>query len=514
MIEAVREFVLRLGDGAQVAAEICAGAVRALFEGHVCVRLSSEQIACLERVEGLVTAVEAQTPPAQVSTPFVRAESLLYTRRNWRYERTVRDRLCAMIAARAEGPEPTLPETDFYRALRAEQREAVLAMCRERLTLLTGGPGTGKTHTLARAVARMRELEPTLRLALAAPTGKAAARMTEALAAALPGASVPRATTLEGLLGSRYDGVTFRHNRENPLPIDWLIIDEASMIGLPMMAKLLDALPEACRLTLVGDVDQLASVERGHVLGDLCHLRGLRLCRLRQSARFPAGGAIARLAAAVNDGEVEAALRLLHAGDDLVRYRDLRGCDPFHPARWADFAACLAQGFQAFARARSPEEALAHLNDFRLLCALRRGPYGLERLNAFVRRSLGPRAPQPVMISRNDAALGVANGDIGVVMPQAPDRLYLPTGGAARAIRLAFLPSTEPAYASTVHKAQGSEFTDVAILLPPQGDSPLLTREVLYTAITRTRRRVHLYAGDEAVARCCTCAVERLSGLR
>lgn len=514
MIAAVRNLVLRMTGADESIANRCADLLRELADGHVCAPLSPADCDRMAAVPGLLTNLGEDDPdPGAVRTLFVARRGLLYTRRNWLYERTLRHYLRALPPAQALEATAALPETPFYQSLRPEQRTAVLTLAANRFTILTGGPGTGKTHTLARAVAWIREQQPTLRLGLAAPTGKAAARMTEAMAGALQGGGAPQATTLHTLLKPTATGVTFCHNRENPLPLDWLIVDEASMIDLPLMAKLLDALPEGCRLTLVGDVDQLASVERGRVLGDLCRLPGTSLCRLRQSTRFPAGGEIARLAEAVNTGDPEAALTLLATPTDLLHYHDLAGLSPFQPAQWPDFFARLRQGFSAFAAARTPEEALAHLNDCRLLCALHHGPYGYEQLNETVKALLGVTAPQPVMITQNDHTLGVANGDVGVVMPAEPDRLYLPGATGPRAVRRAFLPATELAYATTVHKAQGSEFTDVLILLPPTGDSPLLTREILYTAITRTKRAVHLYAGTPAIHRCCLTPIERLSGL-
>ncbi|MGN0887240.1 MAG: exodeoxyribonuclease V subunit alpha [Candidatus Spyradenecus sp.] len=514
MTSAVRDLILRMTGGDEPIANSCVDLLRELADGHICAPIAPADCDRMAAVPGLLANLGDTDPePGEVRALFVARRGLLYTRRNWLYERKLRHYLRALPSAQPFDATASLPDTPFYRALRPEQRTAVLTLAANRFTILTGGPGTGKTHTLARAVAWIREHEPTLRLGLAAPTGKAAARMAEAMTSALQGGGAPRATTLHALLGGTANGVTFRHNRDNPLPLDWLIVDEASMIDLPLMAKLLDALPEGCRLTLVGDVDQLASVERGRVLGDLCRLPGISLCRLCQSTRFPAGGEIATLAEAVNTGHPEAALALLATPTELLNYHDLTGLSPFHPAQWPGFLDRLRQGFAAFAAARTPEEALAHLNDCRLLCALRHGPYGYEQLNETVKTLLGVTAPLPLMITQNDHALGVANGDVGVVMPAEPDRLYLPSTTGPRAIRRAFLPATEMAYATTVHKSQGSEFTDVFILLPPTGDSPLLTREILYTAITRTKRAVHLYAGEPAIRRCCLKRIERLSGL-
>ena len=514
MTTAVRDLILRMTGGNITIADRCVAVLRELAAGHICIPIAPAECDQMAAVPGLLANLgESDPEPSEVRTLFVARRGLLYTRRNWLYERTLRCYLRTLPATKPLNVADTLPATPFYQSLRPEQREAVRTLAANRFTILTGGPGTGKTHTLARAVAFIREREPNLRLALAAPTGKAAARMTEAMEHALQGGGALRATTLHSLLKSTATGVTFQHTHDNPLPLDWLIVDEASMIDLPLMAKLLDALSETCRLTLVGDVDQLASVARGRVLGDLCRLPGISLCRLCQSTRFPAGGEIATLADAVNTGNPEAALALLSTPTDRLHYHDLTALSPFQPSQWPDFFAQLRRGFTAFAAAKTPDAALEHLNDCRLLCALHHGPYGYERLNEVVKALLGLSAPMPLMITQNDQALGVANGDVGVVMPTEPDRLYLPGAAGPRAIHRAFLPATEMAYATTVHKSQGSEFTDVLILLPPNADSPLLTREILYTAITRTKRAIHLYAGEPAIRRCCLTRIERLSGL-
>ncbi len=511
MEDAVRDFVLRMTGGRADVADLCARTVGDVAEGSVCRRVGAGERKLLGSAPGVVTEVAPDTPVEAVGTPFVLCQDLLYTRRNWQYERMVKVRVDEMAA---QGSSKTVepPKKGIYAALRPEQRAAVATMCRERFSILTGGPGTGKTFTIARAVCFVRSGFADLRLGLAAPTGKAAVRMMESMQRAMD--NVPKATTLHALLGPSHDLVTFRHHRGNPLPLDWLIVDEASMIGLPMMAKLLDALPAGCRLTLVGDVDQLASVERGHVLGDLCRMPNVRICRLAESARFPSGGAIAKLASAVNENRPGDALAVLRSGGDVVSYVDVTGHDPFRPQVWPNFGETVARGFAAFAASRSEGEALAHVNDFRILCGLRKGPYGVERMNEFVKRLLGSAVPTPLMITQNDQTQGVSNGDVGVVMPGDPKHLFLSVeGGGVRAIRVELIPFVEPAYATTIHKAQGSEFTDVAIVLPPAEDSPLLTREILYTGITRTVKRVFVYAGEPTVRRCCERTVERISGL-
>ena len=509
MKNAVKDLVLRMTGGNAAVAEICASTVSDVEEGNVCCRVSEGDLKSLAAEPCVACFVDASSDAPCAETPFVVSGDLLYTRRNWLYERNVAKRIAAM-AANVSADDVELPANDFYSKLRDEQRAAVVAMCRAQFTILTGGPGTGKTHTIARAVKYLQDSNPEMRLALAAPTGKAAARMTESMAKA--GIVSAPATTIHALLGSRHDLVSFHHGRENPLAADWLIIDEASMIGLPLMSKLLDALPEGCKLTLVGDVDQLASVERGRVFGDLCRMPGVSISRLRESTRFPPDGEIARIADAVNGNRPDEVMSILKAGGGIVNYVSLDAAAA-QPGAWPGFTELCREKFARFAASRDAETALARLNDFRILCALREGPYGVERLNEFIKSRLGKSCPVPMMITQNDRLQAVSNGDVGVVMPDDARMLYLPGEGKPRAIRLELLPATELAFATTIHKSQGSEFDDVAIVLPPDNANPLLTREILYTGITRTKGSVHIYAGDASIKACCQKTVERVTGL-
>ena len=509
MRNAVRDLVLRMTGGNAAVAEICAAVVSDVAEGHVCCRVGAEERKALAAEPSVASFVDAASGAECAETPFVVCGDLLYTRRNWLYERNVAKRIAAM-AANVSPEDVVLPADAFYARLRDEQRAAVAAMCKAQFTILTGGPGTGKTHTIARAVRYLQESNPALRLALAAPTGKAAARMTESMAKA--GIASAPATTIHSLLGSRHDLVSFVHGRDNPLAVDWLIVDEASMIDLPLMSKLLDALPEGCKLTLVGDVDQLASVERGRVFGDLCRMPGVSIGRLRESTRFPPDGEIARIADAVNGNRPDAVMAILRGAGGVVDYVELGAAQS--PGAWAGFMELCRSRFAGFAASGDAETALARLNDFRVLCALRQGPFGAERLNARIRERLGTGCPVPLMVTQNDRLQGVSNGDVGVVMPDNPKVLYLPGDGRPRPVRLELLPATEPAFATTIHKSQGSEFDDVAIVLPPDGENPLLTREILYTGITRTKGGVHIYASEASVTSCCRKSVARVTGMR
>ena len=515
MRDLVLDFVSRMTGGNGPVAALCRRTMLGLEEeGDVCIGLDAAEEDLLRTAPDVASFAGDGTAPADVRTPFVVQDGLLYTRRNWYYERLVLERLAALNRPLESAPVVFPADT----ALRPEQRDAVRAMCANRFSILTGGPGTGKTFTIAAAVDIVRRREPGLRLGLAAPTGKARQRMAESMARTGM-ADVPEASTIHAMLGPAPDFVTFRHNRGNPLPFDWIVVDEASMVDLPLLAKLLDAVPDDCRITFAGDADQLASVERGRVFADLCARPGLPVSRLARSERFPPGGEIARLAAAINGksaGGADEAMAILRAPGGVASFTDLSGVEKaFRPGTWPGFAEAVRRGYAAFAACRDAASALAHLEDFRVLCALRHGPFGSEKVAAWIRRTLPDDAPVPVMVARNDRTLDVNNGDVGVVMPGDRRTLLLPgrKEGEIRPVRLELLPETECAFASTVHKAQGSQFTDVAVVLPTTGESPLLTCEILYTAVTRTEKSVAVFGGEPAVRACCGRPISRRSGL-
>lgn len=506
-----RDFLIRTGANGNVC-EICTRLVKHMDEGNACLKLTD----CETEEIRKFSAVSAAPDDSGI---FILDGKRLYTRRYWKYEDCIRRRI------KNETPQTSgnisLPDDPAFNALHPCQREAVKIMCSSRLSILTGGPGTGKTYTIARAVKLAGEKEK-LRIGLAAPTGKAAARVNESMnkeIASLNLQNIGKATTIHSLLKPCYTGVTFKHNADDPLPLDWVIVDEASMIDLPLMAKLLDALPEHCRLTLVGDQGQLASVEPGRVFGDLCKNSSIAKCELDISTRFPAGGIIDRFSKAVNAGDDAKMLAMLHEDNELLHFRAFSGKDNLHPGKWQDFTKLVTDLWTGFASQTTPQGALEKLNDCRLLCALRSGPFGAEKMNEYISLILNrkfPDHPVPVMITGNDRALDVWNGDVGVIMP-GENQLCLPDRDP---IPLELLPDTEKAFASTIHKAQGSEYRNVMILLPDdsrmeesKNAGSLLTRELLYTAVTRTRERVFIYGGEETLRSCCRAAVERDSGL-
>lgn len=580
----------------------------------------------LQQAELVASAEPAERMAAGGSktTPLVLCGNRLYLRRYWRHERQVEAAIGQRIVddARIAGE---LPESELRARLDALfppvrdaagrasadwQKIACAVAARSAFSIITGGPGTGKTTTVVRLLALLQSLaldrtQVPLRISLAAPTGKAAARLKASIAGAidrLPGfvqanpalrASIPNeVTTLHRLLGTLPGPGSrqFRHDARNPLPLDVLVVDEASMVDLEMMAALLRALPAQARLIMLGDKDQLASVEAGSVLGELCS-RARQGCflpatagwiaaltgetiepalldengtaldqhviMLRDSHRFAASSGIGQLAAAVNAGEPErirevwtqahadiqrhdlsgledarlAALLLGDAADGTPGIADyLRMIHDERPALTADRPA-----FDAWARA-----VLQAQGRFQLLCALRSGPFGVEGMNRRIEALLAERGlididptdpwypGRPLLVTRNDYRLGLMNGDIGITLAcPVSDRR---TGQLAWGRRVVFpradgsgdllwvLPSrlqaAETVFALTVHTSQGSEFDHCALLLPPERN-PVLTRELLYTGITRGKRKFSLLCIggsrtlDEAAAR----TVQRSGGL-
>ncbi|MGV0602162.1 exodeoxyribonuclease V subunit alpha, partial [Mycolicibacterium pulveris] len=365
-----------------------------------------------------------------------------------------------------------------------------------------------------------------LRIALAAPTGKAAARLQEAVQLEVDKLSAAdrsaleglQATTLHRLLGSRPDtSARFRHNRANRLPHDVIVVDETSMVSLTMMARLLEAVRPEARLILVGDPDQLASVEAGAVLADLVDgLGGARIAELKTSHRF--GESIGALASAIRVGDADTAVDVLRGGDDHIEWVDTD--EPAEHLRkvLVPWAVALRQA----AILGDDSAGLATLNEHRLLCAHRRGPYGVRYWNHQVERWLAERtgepiwsdwyAGRPVLVTANDYGLGLYNGDTGVTV-QRDGVLRAVIAGTSRVeFATSRLADVETMHAMTIHKSQGSQADEVTVLLPPE-DSRLLTRELFYTAVTRAKSRVRVVGPEASVRTAIERRAVRASGL-
>ena len=473
--------------------------------------------------------------------PLRLVDGLLYLDRSWQQEQLVRRELDERAARPVPAVELGGLDALFPDAGPDGQRLAVALAASRWVTVVTGGPGTGKTHTVARLLRLLHEQPgPPPRVALAAPTGKAAARLQEAVQGQAAGLGLPgdlTASTLHRLLGWRPDSRTrFRHDRDTRLPHDVVVVDEASMVPLAMMARLLDAVRPTARLVLVGDADQLTPVGAGAVLSDLVHrppaagavsglpaalvpsgldaeqerqLRG-GVVRLTVSHRY--GRQIGDLAEAVRTGDADRAVALLQAGTDVVLTEEIGALR----AEVVEVAAALS----AAARAGDAVAALALLGRHRLLCAHRTGPYGVAHWNEQVSRWTGTptglvwHAGQPLLVTANDRDTGLWNGDAGVVVA-TPDglRAAFPRPGGPELLSPSRLSAVQPAHALTVHRSQGSQYDAVSVLLPPPA-SPLLSRELLYTALTRASRTVRLVGTEEAVRAAVGRHVVRASGLR
>ena len=495
--------------------------VRALRGGSVCVDLSA--------IAGQTGAPQLPWPaPADwlaavagsvllADPPVLHLDAgLLYLDRYWIEERRVAADVTALAAARRSGTRPDIDR--LFPAGYAEQRGAAELALTRALTVLTGGPGTGKTTTVARLLALLAEQAEldrrpgspaTLRIALAAPTGKAAARLLEAVQLevdALSPADRDRlptltATTLHRLLGSRPGTSSrFRHNRDNRLPHDVIVVDETSMVSLTMMARLLEAVRPDSRLVLVGDPDQLASVEAGAVLADL--VEGLSagaespIAELVTSHRF--GASIGALAQAIKAGDADLAVSVLAAGGEHIEW-----IDTDQPAeRLRGIVLPHALQLRRAALLGDPTAALQALDDHRLLCAHRRGPYGVQFWNRQIERWLAEEtdsplwapwyAGRPLLVTANDYGLGLLNGDTGVtLLRDGALRAVMSCAGGPVEFATSRLADIDTMHAMTIHKSQGSQATEVTVLLPP-AESRLLTRELLYTAVTRARQKVRL----------------------
>ena len=519
-------------------------------------------------------AASAAVGDGSTAMPIVLQQQRLYLQRMWQNEGEVAEFISSDSLPQAveEAELRAILDQLFGEATDEPdwQKIAAAVAATRRIAVISGGPGTGKTTTVAKLLAALVQLAEgrRLRIQLAAPTGKAAARLTESLGSAGKQLALTpeqralfpsEASTLHRLLGAQPNSQRMRYHSGNRLHLDVLVVDEASMVDLPMMARLIAALPAQARVIFLGDRDQLASVEAGAVLGDICRfaeqgysvaraeqlsrltgclLQGESaqaeaavrdsLCLLRKSYRFDANSGIGQLASAVNTGNGKLALAALDgrfsdvSGYPLAETQDYQALLDACVTGYRDYLQQVVAGADAVA-------VLAAFARFQVLCALREGPFGIAGLNERIetglqRAGLIQRKPgaagrwysgRPVMIGRNDSALGLFNGDIGIALRDETGELrvhfQLPDG-SIKSVQPSRLPAHETAYAMTVHKSQGSEF-DHTVLVLPNHFLPVLTRELVYTAITRARRQLSLYAIDAVLMRAIRTPTQRRSGL-
>lgn len=597
---------------------------RQVADGHLCLDLDAlatmaeeqewpahwrDHLQALDNLEPIFGSrlVANGTDGRPEAAPLVLDGSRLYLRRYWDHERQV----ATAIDERLQRPQRTADAWSnelarLFPANAAEQpnwpKIACALAARGSFSVITGGPGTGKTTTVVRLLGllqtlQLRDHDRPLRIRLAAPTGKAAARLNASIAAQLAQLDVDepvrmaipaQVDTLHRLLGARPETRRFRHDRSNPLHLDVLVIDEASMVDLEMMSAVLAALPANARLVLLGDKDQLSSVEAGAVLGDLCHraeaghysadtaawlqattgddiqpyvrddARALdqQLTMLRYSHRFGQSSGIGQLARAVNKGSAaEVQAMLDNASVDLAWTPTASDAQLValaidgggeHPNTAA--SSTVSVGYRHYlerlhqCRPRTDDGTAVHddwarnilqaFNRFQLLCGLRRGRFGVDGLNRLIAEALHARGliqnstgwyeGRPVMVTRNDYALGLANGDVGICLrtPDDSGRLRLavafltnaPSGCRIRHVLPARLGDVSTTYAMTVHKSQGSEFEHTALLLPDEMN-PVLTRELLYTGITRARSFFSLLGNQSILEQTIARRTRRHSGL-
>jgi exodeoxyribonuclease V alpha subunit len=468
--------------------------------------------------------------------PLILEENRLYLQRYW-----VCENLCAeALRSRANAKPDAPPEDAAIRALtRLELDPDQIAAIRQAVSgkfcVITGGPGTGKTTIVGVVLTLLLRKDPQQNICMCAPTGKAQAQLKEALDSEVKNnltlaADDPARIRLEQLSPFtihrllRINPVTgvCGHNRANPLLADTLLVDEVSMVDLPMLVKLLDAMPPGCRLILLGDKDQLAAVETGAALVEMCAAWQDRppVARLTRSHRFAADSGIGRLKDVVNRGAADEAWEILSSADAAL---DLAP-PPISTDACARALETYLKGhpFRAYLQAETPAAALEHFNSFRILCATRFGPCGVNTINFCVQRLLGVKTyghGYPVMVTVNDYARRLFNGDIGICFedPQSGAvRIWFPDPENPRAYRsfgTAELPGHTPVFAMTVHKAQGSGFNEVLLILPPR-DNPVLTRELVYTGITRARTRCTVWTERAIFEKCVLTPARRMSGLK
>lgn len=519
--------------------------------------------------------------PGEIKPLILDDQNRLYLYRYWEYQ----EKLAATIRQKATqkdtGLNSAILQNGLKRLFKQTERSTVdwqqiaaISALRHRFSVISGGPGTGKTHLITKILALLLEQDSgkDLRIFLAAPTGKAAMKLSATIKDAVRSMpcdpsivdAIPtEGFTLHRLLKTRPHSPYFNYGQNNPLPADVVVVDEASMVDLALMSKLFEALLPETRIILVGDSDQLTSVQPGSVLGDLCdpgHINdfsrgfckqvqdlidvrldlppvrilpadGLYDCTvaLLKNYRFSETGGIGEFSSAVKSGKAEEAIQLLEQGDSDIQWVPSVSTD-----RLIDLLdRFVVKEYRPYLEVQRPLDALERFGGFQILCALNNGPMGVQAVNHLVEQILIraglihiPRRPdtrwyqgRPVLITRNNYRLGLYNGDIGITLPDpeaGDDRLYVFFPGKTESPRRFSpyqLPEHETAYAVTVHKSQGSEFTNILLILPDQ-DVPVLTRELVYTGVTRARKQVTIWAKRSILHNAILREIRRPSGLR
>lgn len=494
-------------------------------QGHSCIFLQQEEQALI-RASGLALDVDLMQGLEVAETlPLVLQDGCLYTHRYWFYETRLAVQLKQLLKRnyQIDNLESALDhhfqpfannETDW-------QREAAKMALTHAFAIVTGEPGTGKTTTVVKILALLQELaEQPLHIALAAPTGKAAMRLQESIGASIQSLAstedikrqIPdEVKTLHRLLGARPPSPYFHHNADKPLPYDVVVIDEASMVDLALMSKLVDALKSGARLILLGDKDQLASVESGAVLADLTASLTQQTVELQKSHRFQ--GKIKELAVAVNQQRGKAAWDLLEQGGEQISLLQ-EDLIPYIAKKQQPYLSLIKQGADF-------RQIFAAFNEFQVLCSNRQGVNSISEINQRVEKQLHLSghwySGRPVMMTQNNAPMQLYNGDIGICMPDQDQNqrlmvFFLRPDGSVKKVLPTRLPPHETVFAMTIHKSQGSEFNEVLIALP-ENMNPVLSKELIYTAITRAKQRVKIVAHADIFMKTIAEKIQRYGGL-
>jgi len=588
-------FISNLSDESRPELSLAAALISNLTQaGHICVNLAdyagmplpgdNDEMTHYSQLEHWIDCLMASSvvgQPGDYRPLILDKQQRLYLFRYWHYEKTLAESIlfragleCDDIDRRLlrDGlnrmfPQAADNETDW-------QKVAAFTALTKRFCVISGGPGTGKTATVARIIALLLEQNQSYRIALAAPTGKASARLQESIrdikgtldcTDKIKKLITGEASTIHRLLKSIRYTPYFKYDSENPLPVDVVIVDEASMVDLALMSKLVQAIAPDARVILLGDKDQLASVEAGAVLGDICGLgiepgystrftelyretsgetlnndqsnvdgSPIRDCvvQLHKSYRFGEKSGIGNISRDINAGKSGEATTVLTDGKFTdIRWRML----PAPEVMARDMKEKIIEGYREYLKTTDPAKALEAFGRFRVLCAIRSGPYGVTTINNLIEKTLRsagliqPSATwykgRPIIITRNDYSLGLFNGDIGIALPgdlpsglprgesDSPLRVcFQSSEGVLRMIPPVRLPDHETVYAMTVHKSQGSEFDRILLILPDK-QSPVVTRELIYTGLTRAKNSVETWCTEDVFKDGVSRQIERKSGL-
>lgn len=532
---------------------VAALASYALRQGHVCLdlkELKNSEFAeyfephFLEEPSEHLKATKMIGSPLDSTRPLILTDNhKLYLHRYWHYEH----HLLTLLKERLKSPLRSSNQNkldDFLESNASsgkDQKTAISLANYSQLTLISGGPGTGKTTTVLYILAFMIAQSPQapLRIGIAAPTGKAAQRIQNSLESNIEGldlshedkAKIPtEAVTLHRLLGYQRNSIEFKHNRKNPLPYDLVIVDEASMLDLLMFSKLLEALKPTSKLILLGDARQLASVEAGSIFGDLVQASlsnkalALRVIELNQNFRFGNNSPLFLACEAIKTGNALETLAIMESQNTEFSLRPL----PTPQKLFQALEASILFHFISVTEAKSPEEALGLVEKEAILSPIRSGRFGVEGLNETIEFLIRSKlnivkqdfhfSGQPILITVNSYSQRLFNGDLGILFapPDRPEELFAyfkdNKEEELKRFPISALPNFEQAYALTVHKSQGSEYNKVFFIIPP-GESPLLTRELIYTAISRSRKSVEIWGSKEDLALAIENQTKRTSGV-